>query len=58
MRHIGVLFSDGTRDEIPIMSPANTLYLDGGTISVAFPTGIKTGVITGRRGEKMHLAHA
>ena len=58
LRHIGVLFTDGTRDEIPIMSNANSLYLAGGTISIAFPSGTKTGVITGRRGEKLHLAHS
>jgi hypothetical protein len=59
LRHIGVLFSDGTRDEIPIMSISNALYTTGGAISITFPnaTAARTGVVTGRRGEKMHLAH-
>ena len=57
MRHIGVLFSDGTRDEIPIMSITNNLYTVGGAITVVFPSGSRSGVVTGRRGEKMHLTH-
>ena len=58
MRHINILFSDGTRDELPIMSSSNTYFLNGGSITVAFPSGSKTGVVTGRRGEKVHLAHS
>jgi hypothetical protein len=57
MRHVDVLFSDGTRDTIPIMTISNTLYKTGGSITVVFPSGSKTGVVTGRRGEKVHIAH-
>ena len=57
MRHIDVLFKDGTRDSIPIMKIGNTKYTTGGAITVVFPSGSKTGVITGRRGEKVHIAH-
>ena len=60
MRHIGILFHDGSRDEVPIMVPTNGFFLNGGAISITFPSNTtpRNGVVTGRRGEKLHIGHA
>lgn len=57
MRHIGILMPGNRRDEIPIMSISNGLYVNGGNGSITINGTAVNFAATGRRGEKIHFSH-